>query len=349
MADHSQLPNVPHDDDTRVPITPGFSDYATVTTHSVSESPSSSSSSSSSSHSKPNPKHKPLDPQGQMFHCMLSYRQATDQGMVIKLHNKLHTLFAVEDRSNNSLPRSRSGTGLGAAPPSPTVKRGWNVAAKAVLSGNFTSMIENGSQFFPFQGETSFPREFERCVEAQTSDFHVFLDKVCLKNGEDWQGSGKADGGGFIGAILQSLLFVPILSVKQKSSSGVFEELPSAPDANSFANLEGSVGRFLRLNTDIDEKPNDIDNVLLELLIAKFLNIKARQSSSRTHPCIKILPFFEGNDNIFACAGMLSDKPHIPTNSKAVTILQKAGFGDDTDLEKLRYESVQSVVNWYIG
>jgi hypothetical protein len=282
-----------------------------------------------------------------MFHCMLSYRQATDKDLATKLHHKLHTLLAAEDRSSNSLQRTGSG---GAPPPSsPTRKIGWGGVAKAVMNRTFASIVEGGSKIFPFQGETSFPPKFTRCAEAQTSDFHVFLDKVCLKNGEQWQGTGKPDDGGFIGAILQSLVFVPVLSVKQINSSGGFEELSSAPDKTNADKLEGSLGRLIRLNTTHDDRQQDGDNVLLELIIAKALHTVARQfasSSGKFYPCFKILPLLAGNDKIHDCKKQLSDKPHIATNNKAVEILQKAGL-TDAFVDKLKNESVQSIVNWY--
>ena len=352
MDDDPQLPNVPHDPpDTRVPISSEISTLTIPTLNSSITSPSSSSSSS-----KPNPKClpklQPLDPRGQMFHCMLSYRVDTDQGMVVKLHNKLHTLFAVEGHPSKSLQRTRSGSVIPAFPPSPALKRGWSIAAKAVFDGSLANQVDGGSEVFPFQGETLFPREFEQCDEAKTSDFHVFLDTVCLKTGVNWQGTGELHGGGFIGAILQSLLFVPILSVKQKNSSGGFEELSSAVDDNNFEVLDGSLGRLLRLNTKKETNTSSCDNVLLELIIAKVLHEIGGQSpasSGKTYPCIKILPLLVGNKNIFSCQKMFSSNPHHATNNKAIDVLQKAGLGDEDLEKKVKNESVLSVVEWYFA
>ena len=359
MDDDSQLPNVvpqdlPGQPDTRVPISSEISTLATPTSSSSITSPSSSSSSSSSSKSNPNFFHKlqPLDPRGQMFHCMLSYRVDTDQGMVVKLHNKLHTLFAVEGQPSKSLQRTRSGAAVPAFSPSPALKRGWSIAAKAVFDGSLANQVDGGSEVFPFQGETLFPREFEQCDEAKTSDFHVFLDTVCLKTGVNWQGTGELHGGGFIGAILQSLLFVPILSVKQKKSSEGFEELSSAPDDNSFEVLDGSLGRLLRLNTKKETNPSLCDNVLLELIIAKVLHDiggRSPASSGKTYPCIKILPLLVGNKYIFDCVKMLSSNPHHATNNKAIDVLKKAGLGDEDLEKKVKSESVHSVVSWYLA
>jgi hypothetical protein len=177
----------------------------------------------------------------------------------------------------------------------------------------------------------------------------VYLDKFCLRNGEEWQGTGKPDGGGFIGAILQSLVFVPVLSVKQKNSYGFCQDLSSAPDKSNANKLEGSLGRLVRLNTAHDDRQHGVDNVLLELIIAKALHTiswRARTGKSEFYPCFRIFPLFAGNDKLFYCPEALSDKPHIATNNRAFDLLQKAGLADAC-FDKLKDESVQSIVNWY--
>ena len=119
--------------------------------------------------------------------------------MVVKLHNKLHTLFAVEARASYTLQRTRSGGAVSDFPPTPVAKRNWAKVVNSVNDGSLAKAAnaEQKCEAIPFQGQTMFPSVFERCSEAQTSDFHAFLDKVCLKNGEDWKGNGKTDGGGF--------------------------------------------------------------------------------------------------------------------------------------------------------
>jgi hypothetical protein len=97
------------------------------------------------------------------------------------------------------------------------------------------------------------------------------LPTTCLKTGENWQGSGKADGGGFIGAVLQSLVFVPVLSVVEKNGQS-FEALSASADIKEpWTRFDGSLGKLLRLNTVYEEKKDVCDNVLLELMIAQVL------------------------------------------------------------------------------
>ncbi len=100
---------------------------------------------------------------------------------------------------------------------------------------------------------------FECCDEALHSSFHVFLDKTCLKTDENWQGSGKADGGGLIGAVLQSLVFVPVLSVAEKNGQS-FEALSASADIKEpWTRFDGSLGKLLRLNTVYEEKKDVCD------------------------------------------------------------------------------------------
>jgi hypothetical protein len=87
----------------------------------------------------------------------------------------------------------------------------------------------------------------------------------------------------------------------------------------------------------------------LELIIAKALHTIARQftsSSGKVYPCFKILPLLAGNEKIYDCKKSLSDKPHIATNNMAIDVLQKAGV-PEAYFDKLKDESVQSIVNWY--
>jgi hypothetical protein len=359
MADQPPLPNTPHEPDTRISVPDAtttstddlirgvFPDkYPTQNTGQPHASSVRSPRLQQSSKARPMP--TPLDPLGHMFHSMISYRVDTDQEMVIKLHNKLHTLFALESSAvaPNSLQRTRSGPSVG----TPSAKSYWPQVATAVFDGSLANTVDSASEMIPFHGKTLFPSVFERCLEAQTSYFHVFLDTVCLKDGENWQGSGKADGGGFIGAILQSLVFLPVLTVKQRNSSNGFEVLPSTPGSDfDWRTLEGSLGRLVRLNTEVDDKKEG-DNVLLELIIAKVLCQIAERDNSKSgkaYPCSKVLPLLLGGEVIFTVAGKLSDKPHEPTNLRAISALQKAELCDAELEHEIKNMSVHSVVGWY--
>ena len=54
------------------------------------------------------------------------------------------------------------------------------------------------------------PKGFKRAETTGSSGVRVFLDKFCLLDGAQWEGNMK--GGGFVGALLQSLVFVPVFS-----------------------------------------------------------------------------------------------------------------------------------------
>jgi hypothetical protein len=294
----------------------------------------------------------PLNPEGAMFHCMLSYRVNTDSEIAKKLHDKLHTMFRVsEDQGTFSLKRTRSSSITAAAA---TVSSG-NPRPPVMKDGSFTRKGLYDSEDFPYKDQTTFPDEYDQCPEASGSSLNVFLDKVCLKQGKNWEGSGTERGGGFIGAVLQCLVFVPILSVKQGSVSKGFEVVPSPSGQNNnfnpgneynWSKLEGSVGQLIRLNNAEHLK---VDNVLLELIIARILN--EIESVNKTYACVKILPFLVGGEMLFACAEKCSDEPHFATNEKVLSVLTTA-FGlsqsdKDALFEKLMTFSVRSVIQWY--
>jgi hypothetical protein len=127
----------------------------------------------------------------------------------------------------------------------------------------------------PFARDAKFPQEFMPRFPNTENFVNVFWDQQVLTDGVEWRGVGTRDGGGFFGGILNSLVYVPILSCK---SVGV-----------------GSLGQMLNLNAT---NFSDIDNVLLELLIAKFLfenqpsNRKQNHGSavSQLWPCSLIFP-----------------------------------------------------------
>jgi hypothetical protein len=57
------------------------------------------------------------------------------------------------------------------------------------------------------------PKEFNRSESTGSSGVRIFLDKFCLRDGAQWEGSSQSSGG-FVGAILKSLLFVPVFSAQ---------------------------------------------------------------------------------------------------------------------------------------
>jgi hypothetical protein len=293
-----------------------------------------------------------LNPIGPMFHCMISYRVETDLAVARSLHNKLFVVFRNEDVTIPRLQRTLSGPSVSGGADnlsfsgSPVARRGQRAAAQQwanVQPDASSSPLDD----FPFKGESLFPAQhFQQCDEALHSQYHVFLDKTCLKNGEQWQGSGKS--GGFIGALLQSLVFVPIISIFHKKDSH-FESLPHNIEFRApWTEFEGSLGKLLRLNKQQDN--DKCDNVLLEFIIAQVLNEMSKQSDpplGTAFPCIKVQPLLLGGEQIFRCIGELSDLPHAATNSKAASVLKEAGLCD-ADLEsRLARRSVKSVLIWY--
>ncbi len=56
------------------------------------------------------------------------------------------------------------------------------------------------------------PKEFNRAATTGASGVRIFLDKFCLRDGAQWEGSSQSSGG-FVGALLKSMLFVPVFSV----------------------------------------------------------------------------------------------------------------------------------------
>ena len=130
-----------------------------------------------------------------------------------------------------------------------------------------SSIRDKGGAGIPWAKETEFPQAFMSqfpAVENEKNFLNVFWDKSVLTNGQQWRGDGTRNGGGFVAAILQSVVFVPVLSCN-------------------------SLEKLLNQNSEID-------NVLLELLLAKFLfeDQKRKQrdgkGSASIWPCSLIFP-----------------------------------------------------------
>jgi len=61
------------------------------------------------------------------------------------------------------------------------------------------------------------PKSFRRAETTGASGVRIFLDKFCLRDGAQWEGSSQSSGG-FVGALLKSLLFVPVFSVSKEDT-----------------------------------------------------------------------------------------------------------------------------------
>jgi hypothetical protein len=188
----------------------------------------------------------------------------------------------------------------------------------------------------PFVERTKFPDAFNSDAFARQKILNIFWDKACLACGEKWEGNGSNSDGGFVGAILQSMMFVPVLS--------------SHVDQDDERKRLGSVGQLLRADDAVN------DNVLLEFILAKFLYEYGRSSGdSSLYPCSVILPLIL-NEGVFADSGALKKSISIATNTKAFHALKRAGYTPPSEMTDPTYVdpvtkqhpwSIHSVVNFF--
>jgi hypothetical protein len=167
----------------------------------------------------------------------------------------------------------------------------YRVSTEHQLARNlFDRLLLNSFKRIPMAGMSPWPHGFE---EKRPGDANVFLDQVCLKSGENWKHS--EEGGGFVGALLKSLIFVPLLSWRV--------EFENKYDPESKKRFKGSIGEMVArfsgegLNTPIDPNSvkfcDDVDNVLLELILAMELHAHLKQihkDASCMHPCLRLFP-----------------------------------------------------------
>jgi hypothetical protein len=184
----------------------------------------------------------------------------------------------------------------------------------------------------PFMDKTVFPKSFKENDLSKQKLLNLFWDKETLADGKDWEGNGTRRGGGFIGAILQSLVFVPVLT-----KTGTLERMVDLPNK----------GR--------------VDNVLLELTVAKFLceyqsAVGQGEQGLSLWPCSLIFPIF-GSDVTTEClTKCLSFCISRKTNEKAHEMLTRAGYTPDTKMleddsfandENPHPWSVRSIVSFF--
>ena len=166
-----------------------------------------------------------------------------------------------------------------------------------------------------------YPSGFNRAREAKHSWLNIFLDKLCLQNGKNWADEG------FLRAMLNSLTVIPILSWETTSNG----------------DHQGSVGGLA-----LHKKDSPVDNVLLELLLAKQLhsvfNSFANASNLRDalYPCMHIIPIFI--NDLFANMSSLSDDPPSATLARAADVLGSVGIHTDAAFMK---QSVKSIVSYF--
>jgi hypothetical protein len=234
-----------------------------------------------------------LNPEKSMFHVFISYRSASDTKAVELLYSAI-------------ISECRSGKKI------------------------------------PLRAKTKFPDNFSPNVLAKEKLLNLFWDKETLANGRDWAGDGKRQSGGFSGAVVQSLVFVPLLTYyaheTENHSPGPKRTVES-----------GSVGQMIEQQKPVvtnksstndeqmthsdasKEKKNvsAVDNVLLELILAKFLweYQKAADQDQRgltLWPCSMIYPIF--GPEMKRHIADLSPRISLETNKKAVKLLEAAGY-----------------------
>ena len=166
-----------------------------------------------------------------------------------------------------------------------------------------------------------YPAGFNRPREAKKSWLNIFLDKSCLQDSKDWADEG------FLKAILNSLTISPILSW-ETAADGVHR---------------GSVGQLASHNKD-----SPVDNVLLELVLAKELHcvleacVKASNRNGALYPCMHIFPIFV--QDLFAKISTLSDDAPQKTLAKAVDVLGSVGIQTDAAFMN---QSVKSIMQYF--
>jgi hypothetical protein len=170
-----------------------------------------------------------------------------------------------------------------------------------------------------------YPAGFNRPQNAKQSWLNVFLDKSCLQDCKNW-----ADDG-FLSAILKSLTFIPILSWETAANG---------------QEHKGSVGGLATLSKD-----SPIDNVLLELVLAKELHSVLKEFAKKSnqknalYPCMHIFPILV-QDLVMTKISTLSDDAPLKTLAKAAAVLGMNGIQTDDAFMK---QSVKSIMQYFLN
>jgi energy-converting hydrogenase Eha subunit C len=93
------------------------------------------------------------------------------------------------------------------------------ISYRVSTDATFVSNMHNAMNLIASQREDlrslddfPWPKEFKRAETTGSSGVRIFLDKECLLDGAQWEGNLKGSGG-FVGALLKSLVFVPVFSI----------------------------------------------------------------------------------------------------------------------------------------
>ena len=189
--------------------------------------------------------------------------------------------------------------------------------ARAIHDGLHFKAL-NAKKKLDFFAIARYPSGFNRARETKQSWLHIFLDKFCLQSGKDWADEG------FLSAVLSSLTFIPLLSWQTEPNG----------------EHKGSVGGLAQHNKD-----SPVDNVLLELVLAKELHssfAKASNQSEALYPCMHIIPIFV--QDLFAMLPGLSDDAPLATLEKAALVLGSVGIHPDASFSK---QSVKGIISYF--
>ena len=152
----------------------------------------------------------------------------------------------------------------------------YRVSTEAQLARNmFDRLLLNSFKRIPEVGLSQWPDGFSY-EKQRPGHANVFLDQVCLKTGENWKSS--EEGGGFVGALLKSLIFVPLLSWRVETENQDDLKMKFMGSIGEMvARYSGALGAFVHPSPV--ERPfcDAVDNVLLELILAMELHAHMKQ------------------------------------------------------------------------
>ena len=290
-------------------------------------------------------KAKALNPFGEMFHVMLSYRDATEKNYVSALYKQLQLTGMSQERPAQMLV------------------------------------------------PTKWPQNFIRRKPKECpTNFHTFLDKENLTPGVVWDYDNLDSliaGNGFVGALMQSLVFVPVLSYNSEppndstSSAAAVSSSLTPGDATALSpapasalapatdpaavNHTGSIGQFMQ-DADKLKKPEGpdekIDNFLLELLLASELHklidrekiasasdIALPKNEKRRPPsiyaCMSIFPIIISQPP--SSSASLLNFAALATNMKAKRILEAMRLEPSPELQLITVKEVLDYIQKHQG
>jgi hypothetical protein len=220
----------------------------------------------------------------------------------------------------------------------------------------FDRLLLNSFKRIPTAGMSQWPDGFEN---QRPGHANIFLDQVCLKSGEDWKHS--KEGGGFVNAVLKSLIFVPLLSWKvevepeKKEDPKVELENKEVHVSKSKMRFKGSVGDMVAkyskqsLDSFIDPSPverpfhDTVDNVLLELILAMELHEhlnRIHKGASCMYPCLRLFPIIIDN---------FPDFSQLPDKISELTYADAAKYLGPNGIHIKDKKTVREIVSFFFG